>query len=79
MVVPTRIELVISDYQSLVIPFNYRTINLVDRKRFELLTSPCKGDVFPTIPTAQILVDAVRVELTQFETGGLQPLRLSNA
>ena len=41
------------------------SIYLVDRKRIELLPETCKAPVLPLSLTAQILVDAVRFELTQ--------------
>jgi hypothetical protein len=39
-----------------MLPLHYGDINLVDRKRIELLPSTCKADVLPLSLTAQILV-----------------------
>ena len=43
----TRIELVMTGYQPIVIPFNYPGINLAEAVRFEL-TDPFEPSVFKT-------------------------------
>ena len=48
--------------------------NLVDRTGVEPVTMPCKGIVFPTIPTAQIVlapVERIELPLVVLETTAL--------
>ena len=47
-----RIELALSAWKAEILPLNEPRINLVDRKRIELLPETCKAPVLPLSLTA---------------------------